>query len=436
MPSNPERKPLRIFLECTRTWQSSLHTGIERVVRSTIAASQDAGRSLGIDCRPVVYRPRHGFVAVAAKTDSRGVSLEAKFHPSRLARRLDQWGLGGLARAVRHRLQTGLYGVQSIFQPLSKARLEFGPGDVLLLLDSSWTIPYWKEVHRAKHQGALVGATVYDLLPMQFPESFTAHQRKYFHSWWNNAYPQVDFLTAISQSVWDDVIGHQQAARTRRVPLRGGAFRLGADFPKPRKDQPIRHRILAIESRRPVYLCVGTLSPRKQQTLILDAFDRLWSRGIKAGLVYIGGGGWHSETFIRRYESHPRRGTSLHWFADVSDAELDWCYRHAAGLITASLGEGFNLPIVEALHRGCPVFASDIPVHREVAGEFATYFPNDNVDELARQIEQSIAGAIPSSPTENFHWPDWNASCLELLELVQKLAADCRGEVFSSGPNS
>jgi glycosyltransferase involved in cell wall biosynthesis len=38
-----------------------------------------------------------------------------------------------------------------------------------------------------------------------------------------------------------------------------------------------------------------------------------------------------------------------------------------------SFAEGFGLPIIEALAVGTPVIASDLPAHREIAGNLAVY---------------------------------------------------------------
>jgi hypothetical protein len=105
---------------------------------------------------------------------------------------------------------------------------------------------------------------------------------------------------------------------------------------------------------------------------------------------------------------------------------LDYCYRHAAGLVTASFAEGFNLPIVEALSKGCPVLASDLPVHREVGGAFAAYFRSGDAAALAELIAgHRRRGTLPGvqSP-ERFHWPDWTESCRDLLGVVLELAPD------------
>jgi glycosyltransferase involved in cell wall biosynthesis len=54
------------------------------------------------------------------------------------------------------------------------------------------------------------------------------------------------------------------------------------------------------------------------------------------------------------------------------DAQLAWLYRRCRAVLIPSLGEGFSLPLIEALACDAPVLASDLPVHREIGGRFAT----------------------------------------------------------------
>jgi alpha-1,2-rhamnosyltransferase len=170
---------------------------------------------------------------------------------------------------------------------------------------------------------------------------------------------------------------------------------------------------------------VGMISPRKNHALAIDAFDRLWSAGVDVRLAIAGNYGWDCTDLMDRIRSHPQFGQKLFWFKDVCDSELDYCYRHAAGLVTASFAEGFNLPIVEALSKGCPVLASDLPVHREVGGAHATYFHSGDAAGLADLISEHRRRAtlVGVASPEGFDWPDWTESCRDLLRQIIVLAS-------------
>ena len=57
----------------------------------------------------------------------------------------------------------------------------------------------------------------------------------------------------------------------------------------------------------------------------------------------------------------------IHHLAGLSTASMKSLIVSSLGLLSPSLAAGFGLPIVEALHPGVPVVASDIPAHREIA---------------------------------------------------------------------
>jgi glycosyltransferase involved in cell wall biosynthesis len=128
----------------------------------------------------------------------------------------------------------------------------------------------------------------------------------------------------------------------------------------------------------------------------------------------------------QRVMRHAENGRRLYCFGDVEDAELDFCYRNSAALITASYAEGFNLPIVESLSRGRPVLASDIPVHREVAGAHAAYFRPRAAYALADLVWRYERGELRESfrRLDGFHWPDWRQSSRELLDRIVELYSE------------
>lgn len=67
----------------------------------------------------------------------------------------------------------------------------------------------------------------------------------------------------------------------------------------------------------------------------------------------------------------------------VAPHELDRLRRGAAVAVCPSTYEGYGLPLAESLAYGLPTIASDIPAHREVAGDAVLYFPPGDPAALA-----------------------------------------------------
>ncbi len=71
----------------------------------------------------------------------------------------------------------------------------------------------------------------------------------------------------------------------------------------------------------------------------------------------------------------------------LSDADVRSLYAVADALFVPSTGEGFGLPLLEALAHRLPIFCSDLPVHREVLGQGGRYFGTDSKPkEISAQI--------------------------------------------------
>jgi glycosyltransferase involved in cell wall biosynthesis len=68
----------------------------------------------------------------------------------------------------------------------------------------------------------------------------------------------------------------------------------------------------------------------------------------------------------------------------------DW-YRHASALVTASKMEGFGIPPLEAMNVGCPAIVSNIPVFHEVYGDAAVYFNQNDPEDIAKVITETLA---------------------------------------------
>jgi glycosyltransferase involved in cell wall biosynthesis len=167
---------------------------------------------------------------------------------------------------------------------------------------------------------------------------------------------------------------------------------------------------------------VSTLEPRKNHGYLLDAFELLWKSGLNVNLLLIGKVGWKCKGLIKRILSHPEYNRRLFMLNRVADTELEYCYRMARCLLLPSFVEGFGLPLVEAMQRGIPAMASDIPVFREVGGDYIAYFDPFNPDTLSalvRQYEKN--GQFPASkPLTEWTWLTWRDSTRQLLSKITR----------------
>ena len=205
----------------------------------------------------------------------------------------------------------------------------------------------------------------------------------------------MDFIGAHLQYA-DDIIVNAQATvdELQKLTQRLGislppchVIPLGADFAKQEiitEDQVPKNVVEAVQDR-PYILMVGTIEPRKNHKLLLEAYDK----GLKEmgyNIIMAGYMGWNMEEFEQKLESHPDYGKRIFHFTGLDDKAIAFLYQHAKFLAFCSYTEGFGLPIIEAIQRGTPVLAADVPVLREVGGDYCVWFEQDDAGELCEAV--------------------------------------------------
>ena len=299
-------------------------------------------------------------------------------------------------------------------------------GDIFVSLDlTAHILPHHHlQLARWKIAGAKIFFVVYDLLPTFHPAWFTdkgvAAQRR----WLRTLSIYADGAACISEAVAADV---RVWLRTRfEAPspdFAVSSFPLGADINRPMQDDlhsPAIAGQLAALNQRITVLMVGTVEPRKGYAQVLSAFETLWQGGCDINLVIVGKAGWKVEKLVAQLRAQPEAGKRMHWIENGSDEMLCALYANCTGLLMASEGEGFGLPIVEAAKFGLPVLARDLPVFREVGGDAASYFSATQPAELAQAVSAWLAqienGSVVRSGRMKVY--SWEESARGLLAAV------------------
>jgi glycosyltransferase involved in cell wall biosynthesis len=372
----------RILVDVTHITDTDHQTGIQRVVRNIV--------------RWLYCSNRAGFEAVAVRLD-----VGTVVHASKWLR--------------TQGLLVGNEGAASEHEEVIDLRW----GDILLMLDSSWAkidacLPIFEEVRR--HRGK-VYSVIYDLLPIRFPHLFVEGGAAWFAGWLVKAIRGSDGFICISRAVADELeafISSLGSRRWRRV----GFWHLGCDFQRG-SNATASERVRRATSGRTL-LMVGTIEPRKNHELALDATELLWARGVDVNLCIAGKRGWMVDKFMSRLTKHAESGRRLRFIDNPTDEELLGCYAQSTALLAPSVGEGFGLPLIEAAQFGTPILASDIPVFREIAAEHATYLPIGTPGELAASLEPWLAlqqsGTTPRS--DAIPRLTWEQSAEQLLDVL------------------
>jgi len=259
-------------------------------------------------------------------------------------------------------------------------------------------------------RGAAV-ATVHDLAFLRHPELLTGQSRRYYGQVHASVH-RADAVIAVSEHTRRELLALTSVdpAIVHVVPnaIPPRFFAPG----DPEADAAVLRR-LGLEP--PFVLFVGTIEPRKNVVVLLEAFRRLRDEGRDVRLVLAGADGWHSAPVYARAEalglvapgdagSAPDAPASPAAFLGrVEDDDLLALYRSAAVLAHPALDEGFGLTPLEAMAAGTPAVVADAGALPEVTADAALHVPPGDpatwaaalgalLDDPARRSALSAAG--------------------------------------------
>jgi hypothetical protein len=273
-----------------------------------------------------------------------------------------------------------------IMRPFRGGRLKTQPGDIYLNVSHSG-------LERAElfsglgQRGLRSAVMIHDLIPLTHPEFCGPGAPERHCGRIQGVLRHADLVLTNSEATANDLRAYARTQDLRTPPIHVAYLGLEAAFASPES---------TVLAARPYFVCVGTIEARKNLAFILTLWRRLAEHmGTQTPrLILVGRRGWENEAVIDHLDRSPAVRTLVHEVSDLDDRQLATLLAGARALLAPSMAEGFDLPVMEASAVGTPVIASDIPVHRELAGKAQLIDPLDGMGWLS-----AIEAACKTRPT-------------------------------------
>lgn len=207
---------------------------------------------------------------------------------------------------------------------------------------------------------------IHDTIPLDYPQYQTPDSVVAFRAKLRRVRAWADTIIYNSACTMRDAERHM--AEWGNAP-KGIVAHLGVDMPKPAALPE------NIGQKKPYFVFVSTIEPRKNHALLLDIWDSFATdlpRDDIPDLYICGRRGWKNKTVFSQLDALPKNGP-IYEVNGLDDGALFALVQGAAGMLFPSLAEGYGLPPIEAAILGVPVVCDNLDIFHEVLGDTPVY---------------------------------------------------------------
>lgn len=266
--------------------------------------------------------------------------------------------------------------------------------------------------------------TVHDLSFVHFPHVYTTTLVSYLNRVVPWSVRRATHVLADSVATKQDLIEIWNVPEKKITVLYSG---VDADF-APVDDE---NRLVAVREKyalgqAPYIFTVGTIQPRKNYQMLIQAFAKV-AQTQEHNLVIAGGKGWLYDEILAEVHAQNLVGRVL-FTGFVDDVDLPTLYSGASLFVFPSLYEGFGLPLLEAMSCGVPVISSDASCLPEVAGRAAVLLPPHKTAAWTEAMEALLNSPVDRAQLVASGYAQakqfsWEKSAQQLLHIYGRLLA-------------
>ena len=230
--------------------------------------------------------------------------------------------------------------------------------------------------------------TMHDLLFLTHPHLYPWLDRRLYAWKYRQSCRRADLVVAISRKTADDV---QELFGIEPGRIRVAYQSCSPAFASAQEPAALDRLRLELDLPRDFVLFVGSLIERKGVRTLVDAVAQLPASD-RPGLVIVGTGPLEASLRERVRAAGLEGGTRF--LGQVRAADLPGLYRLARVFAYPSVGEGFGIPILEALTSGTPTVTSTGSCFAEAGGDAALYAAPGNAAELSATLARALGDEV------------------------------------------
>ncbi|MBE2221194.1 MAG: glycosyltransferase family 4 protein [Anaerolineae bacterium] len=264
--------------------------------------------------------------------------------------------------------------------------------------------------------------TVHDLSFVHYPEVYPEVLVNYLNKVVPWSVGRATHILADSAATKQDLMAIWQVPDEKITVLYSGVSESFVKVEDEGRITAVRHKYNL--GQAPYLLSVGTVQPRKNYQMLIQAFAPLANK-FPHNLYIAGGKGWLYDDMMAEIE---RQGLidRVRFIGFVDDEDLPTLYSAADLYLFPSLYEGFGLPMLEAMACGVPVIASDVSSLPEVGEGTAVLLPPHALSEWTQTMQAVLSSPqqqeqMISAGYQNVQRFSWKNSSDQLLKIYQVL---------------
>jgi glycosyltransferase involved in cell wall biosynthesis len=269
--------------------------------------------------------------------------------------------------------------------------------------------------------------TIYDLFQIQSNQYKNTSRESFFQKFLNNIDLQKDWITCISEYTRQEFLEYTGMSTDRVVTNYQGA---NEQFYPVLDTETIQlaHQRYFIPNGD-YFLCVASyLDPRKNVPFLIQNFIKLITEQphLEINLVIVGSLSYKSPELMTLMEEIKDYKNRIIFTGFVPDEDLRALYSGAKAFIFPSLGEGFGIPVLEAMQCGTPVITSNVTSLPEIAGDAAILINPRDGDELCQAIlnllsDGDLRDRLKQKGIERAKQFSWSICAKETVEIYKKM---------------